>query len=45
MDLLTATSNVDQSLGLDALEAPNLPTPVDNARALAELQKMMGGVR
>ncbi len=45
MDLLTATSNVNQSIGLAALPAPNLPTPVDNARAMADLQKAMMGVR
>ena len=45
MDLLTATSKVNESLGVEAQPAPNLPTPVDNAKALAELQKMMGGIR
>lgn len=45
MDLLSATSKVDETLGLDALPAPNLPTPVDNSKAMAELQKMMDGIR
>ena len=45
MDLLTATTKVNESLGLDAQPAPNLPTPVDNAKALAELSKLMGGIR
>lgn len=42
MDLLTATSKVDETLGLEALPAPDLPTPIDNQRALEELQRMVG---
>lgn len=44
MDMLTATSKVDE-FGLEALSAPDLPTPVDNTKALQELQQMMGGIR
>jgi hypothetical protein len=44
MDLLTATSKVDETLGFDAPPAPNLPTPIDNQRALNELQAMVGRI-
>lgn len=44
MDLLTATANVDQNIGLEPLAAPKLPTPVDNAKGVEDLQKMMRGL-
>jgi len=45
-DLLSAIEKVDESLGLrDPLErAERQASPADNDRALAELQKMMGGI-
>ncbi len=45
VDLLTASTRVNESLGLEALPAPNLPTPIDNAKAMEQLQNMMGGLR
>jgi hypothetical protein len=45
MDLLTAVSNVDKTLGLPTQEAPNLPTPIDNAKALEQLEAMVRKIR
>jgi hypothetical protein len=45
MDLLTAVSNVDKTLGLPTHEAPNLPTPIDNAKALEQLEAMVRKIR
>jgi hypothetical protein len=45
MDLLSATAKVNETLGLKTDPAPNLPTPIDNAKALAALQAAVGGIR
>jgi hypothetical protein len=45
MDVLTATANVDGSIGLAPLAAPVLPEGIDNAKSLDDLQKMMKGLR
>ena len=47
-DFISAVDQADQSIGLSlAVEGPQperVPTAAENDRALAELQKLMGGV-
>lgn len=49
MDLYAAIGKVDESLGLaPSLSDPapaDVPTVADNNRALADIQRMMGGIR
>jgi hypothetical protein len=45
MDVLSAAARVDETIGLEPLAAPNLPTPIDNAKALADLQAAVGRMR
>ncbi len=45
MDLLSASAKVDETLGLDFAEAPNLPVPTDTAATVAEMSKLMAGLR
>ena len=48
MDLLTASTKVDETLGVAVLAAPNLPTPpsrTDTAQMVAEMTQMMASLR